>query len=186
MEELRIVGNLRIHALSYCSYCDLKPLSPRRPPYSCPPSCATASPSALSIVASFHLCSPRTLACRPPQPSVVVARLRGCSPSTSALHTLALRLPPRPPAFRHRRLRRLSYRSSHETDAISKRCDPVELYAAESKRTRRHRRSSTRRRESLCTGTVVLKVGTAGLVGTSSRYIAPPWPRFNDASAVLA
>jgi hypothetical protein len=131
-----------------------------------------------SIVASSRLCSPRTLACRLPQPSVVVARLRGCSPSPSALHgrspspsatsggspspcaarTLALRLPPRPPAFGRPRLRRLYHRSRHETEAISKRCDPVELHAAASKRTRRHRRSSTKRRESLCVGMLVLKI----------------------------
>jgi hypothetical protein len=131
-----------------------------------------------SIVASSRLCSPRTPACRLPQPSVVVAHLRGCSPSPfahhgrspspsatsggspspSAVRTLALRLPPRPPAFGRRRLRRLCHRTRRETDVISKRCNPVELHAAASKRTRRHRRSSTWRRESFCVGMLVLKI----------------------------
>jgi hypothetical protein len=55
-------------------------------------------------------------------------------------------------------LRHLSHRSRHEADAKSEGCDPLELHAAESKRTRRHRRSSTRRRESLCVGMLVLKI----------------------------
>jgi hypothetical protein len=53
---------------------------------------------------------------------------------------------------------RLSHRSRHETDAKSKGCDPVELHAAAGKRNRRHHRSSTRRRESLCVGMLVLKI----------------------------
>jgi hypothetical protein len=40
----------------------------------------------------------------------------------------------------------------------TKASDSLELHAAESKRTRRHRRSSTRRRESLCVGMLVLKI----------------------------
>jgi hypothetical protein len=55
-------------------------------------------------------------------------------------------------------LRRLSRGGRHGTDAKLKGCDPVELHAAASKRTRRHRRSSTRIRESLSVGMLVLKI----------------------------
>jgi hypothetical protein len=58
------------------------------PPHSRPPLHATAHAPPLSIVASSRQCSLRTLACRLPQPPVVVALLHGCSPLPSAFRTL--------------------------------------------------------------------------------------------------
>jgi hypothetical protein len=74
---------------------DLKPFSPHRPLHSRPPLRAIARPPPHSIVASSRLCSPRTLACQLPQPSVVIARLRGCEPSASASTVGRPRPPPR-------------------------------------------------------------------------------------------
>jgi hypothetical protein len=52
-------GNLRFHAESYYSHSELNPLTPRHPPHSCPPSCATTGAPPHSIVASSPLCAPR-------------------------------------------------------------------------------------------------------------------------------
>jgi hypothetical protein len=154
-----------------------------------------------SIVASSRLWSRRTLACRLPQPSVVVARLRGCSPSPSALHgpspspsatsggspspfavhTLALRLPPRPPAAAcgasapEANMRLTPYRRA----AILLNCmlrraiEPGDIVA--------HPRGDESLSASAC---LFSRLGTAGLVRTSSRYIASPWPRVNATNVV--
>jgi hypothetical protein len=159
-----------------------------------------------SIVTNSRLCSPRTLACRipnlPTSPLASAVAHHRLPPSTAGRP----RPPPRAVAHRHPAPSAPSPSASH----FGLLCSVAVACGAPA--TEADMRLTPYRSAAILLGCMLRRVKepgdivahlhgdeslsasaclfstlrTGGLVGTSSRYIASPWPRFNATNAVLA